>query len=250
LRRARDVLLAEGYAPWPALTDAQQTLLLRTQCNLPFTRERNRLVVELHWSVSAPRFARPFDGEAFWARLEDGHLEGTPVNRPAAEDTLLALCVHGTKHLWERLAWISDVAELIDQRRDLKWAELIAAARATGSERMLLLGVRLATELLGARPPAEVVREVEANKAVNSLTASVISRLFTPELLPSGLSGYFRFQLQARRRLRDKLSYLGFTVTPTEEDMARLALPAPLSFVYYLLRPARMLATGGPRHFH
>ena len=250
VRRARDVLLAEGYGPWPPLTDAQQALLLRTQCNLPFTRERNRLVVELHWSVSAPRFARPFESDAFWARLEAGQLEGVHVNRPAAEDTLLALCVHGTKHCWERLAWVSDVAELIDQRPDLKWTELIAAARATGSERMLLLGVRLATELLGAQPPAAVVREVESEPSVGLLAEVVVARMLTPALLPSGLGGYFRFQLKARRRLRDKLNYLRFTVTPTEEDMSRVALPAPLSFLYYLLRPARMFTTGGPRHFH
>ncbi len=250
IKRARDVLLAEGYAPYPPLTDAQQARLLRTQCNQPFTRERNRLVVELHWSVSAPRFARPFEGDGFWSRLGAGRLDGTRVHTPAAEDMLLALCVHGTKHCWERLAWVSDVAELIDQRPRLRWAQLCAAAQATGSERMLYLGVRLATDLLGASPPAEVVREVAADVATGALAATVVSRMFTPELPPSGLGGYLGFQLRARRRLRDKLNYLCFAVTPTEEDMARLALPAPLSFLYYLLRPARMIATGGPRHFH
>jgi len=80
---------------------------------------------------------------------------------------------------------------------------------------MLLLGVRLAADLLGARPPAEVRHEIEADPAIDALAATVISRLFTLELRPSGLRGYFIFQLRARRRLRDKLSYLSFMATPT-----------------------------------
>ena len=58
---ARDLLLAEGYSPLPPLTEGQQAVLLRTQCNFPFTRESKRMIVELHWTVSAPNFARPFE---------------------------------------------------------------------------------------------------------------------------------------------------------------------------------------------
>ena len=248
--RARAVLMTEGYAPLLPLTDTQQAVLLRTQCNLPFTRERKRLVVELHWAVSAPYFARPFAADALWARLEDGQLAGQGIKQPAAEDLLLALCVHGSKHLWERLAWISDIAEISKQRRDLDWHSLLAAARATGSERMLLLGLRLAADLLDAELPAEVGRALAADAATGRLAAGVVRYLFTPDLTPGGVARYLRFQLRARRRLRDKMNYLRFVVTPTEEDLAQLPLPAPLTFLYYLLRPLRMIRTGGPRHFH
>jgi hypothetical protein len=249
--RAGMLLSAEGYATYLPLTAAQQEVLLRTQCNLPFTRERNRLVVELHWAVSAPHFARPFAADELWTRREPAQLAETRIERPAAEDMLLALCVHGAKHLWERLAWLCDIAGLIEQHgRALKWAELINAARATGSERMLFLGLRLAADLLGAELPPAAQQAVAADQAVANLATAVRRDLFTPELTPSGLGGYFRFQLRARRRLRDKLNYLRFAVTPTEEDLAKLAVPAPFTFVYYLLRPMRMLITGGPRHFH
>ncbi len=248
--QARTVLMAEGYTPYPPLTDAQQSVLLRTQCNLPFTRERKRLVVELHWAVSAPAFARPFAADELWARLEDMQLDGTSVKQPAPEALLLALCVHGSKHLWERLAWVCDIAELTRQRRDLNWPALLSMARATGSERMLLLGLSLAAELLDTELPVEVQQALRADPVISSLTAGVVRYLFTPELTPSGMAGYFRFQLKARRRLRDKVNYLRFVITPTEEDLARMPLPAPLTFVYYLVRPVRMMITGGPRHFH
>ena len=250
IKRARDLLLHEGYAQLPPLTESQQAVLLRTQCNLPFTRERNRMIVELHWRVSARRFARPFKTDDFWSRLVTGKLEDFDVKLPAPEDLLLALCIHGSKHLWERLAWISDIAGLIESQPDLNWMELIQRARDTGSERMLFLGLRLATELLDVPLPSEVNTALNRDAVVAVLTSDVVRDLFTPSLTPSGMSGYFLFQLKARRRLRDKLSYLGFAITPTEEDLVRLNLPAPFSFIYYFVRPVRLLVTGGPSHFH
>jgi Uncharacterised nucleotidyltransferase len=248
--RARDLLCAEGYAPLPPLTAAQEALLMQMQCNLPFTREGNRLVVELHWAVSAPSFAHPFAADDLLNSGAETEFCGTKIKRPKVEDLLLALCVHGSKHAWERLAWVCDIAELNKQRRGVNWPALLATARATGSERMLLLGLSLAAELLGAQLPDEVGSARATDLVVASLVATVVRSLFTPELTPSGLNGYFRFQLKSRRRLRDKVKYLRFIVTPTEKDLARFTLPAPLNFVYYLVRPVRMLLTGGPGHFH
>jgi len=248
--RARDLLLAEDYALFPPLTEGQQAVMLRTQCNLPFTRERNRLVVELHWQVSAPHFARPFDTAGFWGRLGDAKLDDVNINLPAPEDLMLALCVHGSKHLWERLAWICDIAGLIESKQDLNWRRLVTQARDTGSERMLFLGLQLAKNLLDAPLPPDVGKIMAADHAVASLANGVERHLFTPELTPSGIRGYFLFQLRARRRLRDKFNYLRFVATPTEEDLVRMKLPAALTFVYYLMRPVRLVVTGGPSHFH
>lgn len=247
---ARDLLLAEDYALFPPLTEGQQAVMLRTQCNLPFTRERNRLVVELHWKVSAPHFARPFDTAGFWGRLGDAKLDDVNIKLPAPEDLMLALCVHGSKHLWERLAWICDIAGLIESKPELNWRRLVAQARDTGSERMLFLGLQLAKDLLDAPLPVDVGKAVAADHALASLAHDVVRHLFTPELTPSGIRGYFLFQLRARRRLRDKFNYLRFVATPTEEDLVRMKLPAALTFVYYLMRPVRLVVTGGPSHFH
>jgi hypothetical protein len=248
--RARDLLLRDGYEPLPPLTEGQQAVLLRTQCNLPFGREQRRMIVELHWKVSAPSFARPFETEDFWSRLVDGKLETTNIKLPATEDLLLALCIHGSKHLWERVAWIADIAGLISSETELNWEGLISRARRTGSERMLLLGLQLAERLLEVNLPDEVKAALKADAKVEFLADGVVRDLFTPDLTPSGISGYFLFQIKARRRLRDKLNYLRFTFTPNEEDLVRFNLPSSLSFLYYLVRPVRLVVTGGPSHFH
>lgn len=246
--RVMELLLAEGYALYPPLNGVQQTLMLRTQCNLPFTRDAHRLIVEIHWRVSARLFSSPLDEESLWKNSRHDTFEGMRIKTLAPEDLLLSLSVHGAKHLWERLSWIADIARLVEVDLDLNWEELLERARRTGTERMLLLGLYVAHDLLGANLPAHVEAKFETDEEIAPLAGQIYSRLFAEGNEAGGMSGYFMFQLKARRRLRDKFNYCRYVISPTEEDLTLVKLPAPLSFVYYLLRPLRMLWTGGPSH--
>lgn len=246
--RAMELLNAEGYTLHPPLNRVQQALMLRTQCNLPFTRDERRLIVEIHWRVSARLFSAPLEEKSLWEHTGLDSFEGTTIKTLAPEDLLLSLCVHGAKHLWERVSWIADIAQLLDVYADLNWERLLERARRTGTERMLLLGLFVAHDLLGAGVPPQVEAQFKIDTGIAQLAGQIYSRLFTEGNEASGMSGYFLFQLKARRRLRDKFNYCRYVVSPTEEDLTLLSLPAPLSFVYYLLRPLRMLWTGGPSH--
>lgn len=246
--RVMDLLVAEGYALHPPLNGVQQALMLRTQCNLPFTRDGRRLIVEIHWRVSARLFSSPLDEESLWQNSGLDSFEGTQIKSLAPEDLLLSLCVHGAKHLWERVSWIADIAQLLEVYPDLNWVLLLERARRSGTERMLLLGLYVAHDLLDAKLPAHVAAQFEIDAEITLLAGQIYSRLFAEGSEASGMSGYFLFQLKARRRLRDKFNYCRYVVSPTEEDLTLLKLPAPLSFVYYVLRPLRMLWTGGPSH--
>jgi hypothetical protein len=254
LVRRRDVLkvlkllVAEGYALYPPLNAVQQSMMLRTQCNLPFTRDANRSIVEIHWRVSARLFSSPLDEDSVWENPRTDTFEGMQINALAPDDLLLSLCVHGAKHLWERLSWIADIAQLLEVHPHLNWASLLERARRTGTERMLLLGVYVAHDLLGARLPEQAEGAMQADPEIVRLAERIYAQLFASGSDAVGMYGYFIFQLKARPRLRDKFNYCRYMISPTEEDLTLLTLPASLSFIYYLLRPLRMLWTGGPGH--
>jgi hypothetical protein len=246
LTRAKELLVRRGFQPRLSLTPSQERVLLRSQHNLPFTREDGLLVVELHWEFAQPRYASAGRDASVWSRLVDVKLNGRGVKSLAAEDLLLALCVHGTKHLWERLAWVCDVAELINSHPRLDWPSVLRQALETNTERMLLLGLNLARELLDARVPADVSARAAAEPSVARLSAQVVARLFDGTVhRPAGLFRQIGFNLRARRGLAGRLRYFSFIFTPTDGDLAALTLPANLSFVYYLLRPFRLLLLKG-----
>ncbi len=246
--RVNELLIAEGYELYPRLNAVQQALMLRTQYHLPFTRDNHRSIVEIHWRVSARLFSVPLDADDLWENANLDTFEGMKIKTLMPEHLLLVLCVHGAKHLWERLSWIADIAQLLEVHPELNWSELLKRARRTGTERMLLLGLFVAHDLLGANLPEQVIEQFESDAGMNLLAGQIYSRLFTDGHAAGGMSGYFLFQLKARRRLRDKFNYCRYVISPTEKDLALLSLPVSLSFIYYLLRPLRMLWTGGPSH--
>lgn len=249
VRRAGGLLRSEGFALSENLSEAQEKILLRCQHNLAFTRDGGRMIVELHWAVASPRFAEFRLGEDLWERAETVRLCGGDVRCLSAEDLLLALCVHGTKHLWERLSWVCDVAELLNSHPRLDFEYVLRRASESRAERMLFVGVRLARRLLGANGPEGFEAHAKADGAVEGLAAGVAERLFAgAEYEPVGFVGNVSFNLRARRRLREKARYFRFIFTPTDGDLAALPLPAGLSFLYYLLRPFRLILKGSGGH--
>jgi len=235
--RAKDLLTARGFVCGTSWTDAQQALLMRTQHNLSMSQEDGRLIVELHWEVASSLFASSLQAEEFWGRLRTMRLNNVTVKCLSPEDLLLSLCVHGSKHFWERLAWICDVAELLRTRTDLDWSVLLERAAATNNDRMLFLGLYLANKLLDAPLPDQVKSQTETEVIV-SLANRVAERLFSSTgQLPLTVSQSFKFNWAVRPGWRSRLRYCRLLFQPTDADIETVALPAGLSFVYYLMRP-------------
>jgi len=134
--------------------------------------------VELHWGVIERHFSFPLDPKWLWGRLERVSLGGAAVLTLWPEDLLLILCIHGSKHLWERLSGICDVAELIRGGREMDWERITEQAAALGGERMFFLGHYLASDLLGAALPEEVLQKAKADLMAKILAREVHERLF------------------------------------------------------------------------
>lgn len=243
--RARDLLLVENYALAKPLTVEQQELLLRTQHNLQFTKDNRRLIVELHWEVAPRLFASTVQTKTLWQHLVPFELNGTCMKTLSADDLLFSLCVHGSRHLWERLGWICDVAELIS-RHDLNWTTLLDRAAKGDSERMFLLGLHLAETLLDAPLPHEVKRRCDADKRLAPFAMNINANLFNgPEHVPATPREIFKYNLGVRTSLSARARYLAYMLRPTDGDVSRRSLPAGLHFAYYLMRPFRLMFKTG-----
>jgi hypothetical protein len=243
--RARDLLLADNYALAKPLTLEQQEVLLRTQHNFQFTKNNRRLIVELHWEVAPHLFASAVQTETLWQHLVPFELDGMLMKTLSADDLLFSLCVHGSRHLWERLGWICDVAELIS-RHHLNWTTLMDRAAKADSERMFLLGLHLAETLLDAPLPSEVKLRCDADKRLAPLAFNIVANLFNgPEHVPATPREIFNYNLRVRTTLSARARYLVHMLRPTDSDVGRRSLPAGLHFAYYVMRPFRLMFKTG-----
>ncbi len=238
---ARDLLLAEGYAPAKSLSRYQQDVLMYTQHNLQFTRNNRQLIVELHWEVASHLFASSVQAADLWQNLVTVDFNSTTIKTLSPDDLLFSLCVHGSRHLWERLAWICDVAELIS-RRSLNWTALMERAELADSERMFLLGLYLAEKLFGTQLPSEVKRRCDSDERLPILARNVIQQLFSgPEQTPASSREILRYNIGVRKGWAARARYVRYMLRPTDSDLERHSLPRGFSFVYYLMRPFRLI---------
>jgi hypothetical protein len=216
-------------------------------------RPSDGVTIDLQWVLAQSEWRVPIDLAELWTRLETTAVEERLVSLPRPDDCLRFLCAHGAKHCWCSIKWIADVALLVERHQTrIDWPALVVVARRRGGLRQLLLGLRLAHDLLGSSLPPAVATLITRDPVVATLAVELRDRLFVVSEAPThqGSYGYLESRwLYARTRERSRdVAPLLFEmarrfVTPTERDRAVLALPRPLAWGYYLVRPVRLLAS-------
>jgi len=238
---ARELLLADGYVSAKSLSAAQQDLLLRTQYNMQFTRDERQLIVELHWEVASHLFASSVDSDQLWQTLKSAELGGVKLKTLSIEDLLFSLCIHGSRHLWKRLLWVCDIAELTRQKID--WNALLLRADQSDNERMFFLGLRLAYQLLDCELPTRVRELVVSDKHLDVLVDDIAEKLFDgAEHVPATSQEILSYNLKVRKSWRSRMRYFVYMLQPTDSDLSTLKLPKGFGFAYYLIRPFRLLS--------
>lgn len=208
------------------------------------------IILEMQCEINPKRFSFQFDFKGLWKRLQQTSLNSISTPTLCPEDLILLLCVHGGKHRWERMKWICDIYELIgvfDGKID--WKKTIELARLSGCQRILLLGLHLADEVLGANLPQYMRREIENSPEIEGLSREVYAKLFAnlEENSYDQILERLFFQIQLRERWQDRLKILfGTLVFPNERDKKFVSIP----FIHILFRIIRLTRKFRPRVRH
>ena len=264
--RAKELLISQGYRL--NLTTAQETAHLHSHFHFNFVRNDGRVIVELHWALTGKNWPFPFDFERLQAclipvREIPALCEGVTIHSFPPEDLLLFLCVHGARHQWQQLLWLCDIAELIRAHPQMEWQRLLEQAKSSGSKRMLLLGLFLANDLLGAELPNSVRQSTQEDPKVTVLARQLRAQFSAyatgrPQRDDRSAFRAHVFLLAVRERFQDKVQYLVHypfdlhtshlqvlfdTARADEAGRTPLFLPSFLaSFYYRRLRPIQRVA--------
>ncbi len=236
--------MSQGYRPEIKLDNIQEKVFLRFQRDCKFFRSDGRFIIEIQWGITQKYFPVVFDIKHLWERLETVSIDGKDVKTFSSEDMVLILCLHGFYHCWERLEWICDLAELIRVHQDMDWTRVIEKARTQGIERVLFLGLLLASDLLKASLPEVVLQKIQSDRVVKSFAVQFNKLLFSDPDSSRKAFKCFLLHIKIWESFRPKLRYcFGWLMTPNAADWAKLPLPAFLSFMYYILRSIRLFKT-------
>jgi hypothetical protein len=153
LARLARLLLARGYAPEQRIPTNPDSDYLARVSECEFSHPETGIRIDVHWNVAPRHLGITMDPTWLWEGTSQVSLNGVTMPAMRTEKLVLSLCIHGTKHAWERLKWICDLGNLLRANPRLDWSEISNAAIETGASRSLALGLWMAHHLVAAPLP-------------------------------------------------------------------------------------------------
>jgi hypothetical protein len=156
---AEDLLTGLGFLPsWR-----------RDDYARPF--RRGGIKVDLHHDVENP-LAFDFDVETAWKRARLAEFQGAPAWLLAPSDELLFLCLHGTRHRFERLSHILDLAFAFRNLPVPRSAP--CSRRASESQNILALSLMMANRLdPQLKIPDDICDRLEDRRSLDQLAGQL-----------------------------------------------------------------------------
>jgi hypothetical protein len=181
-----------------------------------------------------------YDMEGLFTRAVEVSVAGRRVRTLSAEDLLLVLSVHAAKHVWGRLIWLCDIAQIL-KRQKLNWDWVQSHAQQFGIERILHVTLLLANHFLAITIPEPLREAVQRDRAANVLTKKIGSAVKRGVLYNERQAAYFYLMMGLRERRVDRLRFLTrLTFTPGPGEWAALRLPKTLFPLYRVVRMVRL----------
>lgn len=238
-----DLLTADGYIPQLKLEPKTKDALLSALNVLSFYKQDRGILLEVHWELFSKNYAINWDEAMLWQQESESVLINThPIRVLPWEEEILYLCVHGSKHLFERLEWICDIDRAVSAHQALDWERLLSKAQKRGTKRMLFLGLGLCEHFFGLTLPHKFHNEMAKDKTLAKLISKIVEINFSQQT--QKVKSYRTFWLlwNMRERLSDRLQYAVHALfSPKFEDFSFIHLPKPLLFLYPVIRPFRLV---------
>ncbi len=236
VRRARALLQSRGYVAEYDLAQDAEDAYLHSHLNyhLVLLHRDEDVMVELHWKTDA-----------------DFPVEPSTVSRFTSEELLLVLLVHGSRHRWERLAWLVDIAALLRKYPGSDWDWVMRRAGEFHCRRRVGVGLLLVNRLLDVPLPKPVLDEIGSNRHVHALAGRILEKSFVRAPAAAGALNRLGFDLRMYDCLRHKaIHFFSVVFAPNLVEWSRWPLPAWLHFAYFPLRLFRLTIKYGQHAFH
>lgn len=250
------VLSKKGYDPIAKINPLKRKFLFFNNKKDVGLVGRDKIVrLELHWKLSGSHFAMPVEINDLWERLEKLNLGGTELFVLPFYDLFVYLCLHGSRHAWEKFSWICDLHELILAKENsgekVNWLEIQQHAKYHGCEKVLELGLFLVYRFFNLKTDYPDFEQIENNQAYEKISRQVEQKCFSKNKVSSEIGEWYLYHLSLKERENDRLKlhlryffwYLRIIFRPNIMDKSVFHLPFILYPLYYLLRPIRLLLT-------
>jgi Uncharacterised nucleotidyltransferase len=229
-----------GFTPRLSIPEVAERDYLAAGYECTFDSAAGKNLLELQWALQPRFYAVDFDMDGLFARAVSATVAGRWLKTPSPEDLLLVLSLHAAKHVWGRLIWLRDIAQLL-QREKLNWDWIQSQAQELGIERILHITLLLMKQFRLTEIPPEQQHAVCADKSAQSFADEIAVSVAAGIIYEEEKLSYFRLMMRIRERRIDRLRFLArLTFTPGPGEWETVRLPKPLFPLYHVVRLARL----------
>lgn len=245
LARTVDLVLGQGYELHDMATRTNIRAFLQTRQGVTFRNKPRTIYLDLNSAVISHLFSPPALTDHILAASRPIAIdEQRHIDSPGPALMMMVVCMHGAHDMWNKLFTVADVAALLQAHPAADWAGLLATAAAWGQKRAVLVGMETARRLLGVRLPDAIAHAIEADAASVTLADAAVRLILSGNSLNVSLWRQKRFEFRSRDNLGARFRWLlRLAFVPGSSEFNLIAVPPRLAFIYYLLRPFRLLAT-------
>lgn len=254
--KAVQVLSNNGFRPISGVNWLKRKVLFfNNKKDVGLVGENKIVRIELHWKLSGSHFAMPIEIDNLWKRLEKINLGGKDLYALPFDILFIYLCLHGSRHAWEKFSWICDLHELVltleDSGEKINWLEVHNYAKIYGCEKVVELGLYLIYKFFDFEVAYPDFAQIKGNEAYTKIADQVKQKNFSTDKTSSQIGEWYLYHLSLKEKKADRFKlhlryffwYLKIIFRPTSLDKSVFHLPTILYPLYYLLRPIRLLFT-------
>ncbi len=252
--KPKTVLESFGYNAqlMPILSEQQEQEFFWWLGEYTLYHPETKIHIDVHGrAIAGDGFAYTTDMSRFWDRSSRIDMLGRSIPTFKREDLLLYLCIGAAKDGYPHLKGICDIATLIHNHPNLDWDFIIRESRDLKLDRVLRVGLLLVHELLATPLTDRLLKFATADRKALWLKKIVVTRLTESQSILSREPSWERFiirflslghwepQLQHGLDFIKRIFRLLFMVNKL--DYSFFPLPRRLYFLYYLIRPVRLV---------
>ena len=243
LLKTAKILEKESYVPLKPIELLENKKYIESDNDYSFMTS-NDVHIELHWKLFREKIAKHMDMKSYYSNKSKVKINNENINTLSLEIMIVYLCLHGSKHLWERIEWILDIDKLISsQNKEIDWNIVLDIAEEMNCKISLFLGLNL-SKLFFDTKFNEKISELLINKLTIKLTDEILvftNKLFLLEEDYKKYQDVNLFQLKLIQSKKDKMKhFISVYFSITKNDYLAFPLPNYLNFVYYFIKPFRV----------
>jgi hypothetical protein len=230
------ILTKHNYICDVDISFLHNTKLLDISSDLGFRHQTNHTYVELHWKLFRKKLSIDFIDLNIFTNYTTLDINKHQLQTLEINTLLIYLCIHGSKHMWERVGWIVDIDKLITQY-DINW-DLI---KNVNNKTPVYLGLYMSYKLYDTPIPKEILSHIQHHNKIKSLYKQTI------HLWSNHIDNKMKFKFDYHAQLMDsKFEYYKYYFKTlfgiTQDDILYKNLSEKYHILYIILRPIRLIS--------